>query len=98
MPYIFTPPCFFFAIMAIIRRHGETCSHYAFPPWEAASGLITEQVKECEGDGVTEDGVDHDGDGQDREITGFISQKRTLFPIKGTSEHLIRIMVYLRIL
>lgn len=50
-----------------------------------------EQVQEREGGGVTEDGAGQEGDDEDREIKGLISLKKTLVPVKITSEHLIAI-------
>lgn len=57
-----------------------------------------EQVNECEGVGVREDGAGQDGDDEVGAIEGLISQKRRLVPVKSTSEHLIGIMTYLRII
>lgn len=58
-----------------------------------------EQVKKCKGSGITEDGAGQGGDEEDREIKGLtgLTEKNT-HSCKSTSEHLIGIMRYLRIM
>lgn len=56
---------------------------------------MREQVKECEGGGITENGAGQDEDDEDREIEGLIFQKRMLVPVIRTSELIIKIMTHL---
>lgn len=61
-------------------------------------GWRREQVKECQGGGVAEDGAGQAGDvNEDAEIEGLVSRKRRLVPVKTSSEHLAGIMTYLKI-
>lgn len=61
-------------------------------------GRRREQVKECQGGGVAEDGAGQAGDvNKDGEIEGLVSWKRRFVPVKSSSEHLAGIMTYLKI-
>lgn len=61
-------------------------------------GWRREQVKECQGGGVAEDGAGQAGDvNKDAEIEGLVSRKRRLVPVKTSSEHQAGIMTYLKI-
>lgn len=61
-------------------------------------GWRREQVKECQGGGVAEDGAGQAGNvNKDAEIEGLVSWKRRLVTVKSSSEHLAGIMMYLKI-
>lgn len=62
----------------------------------ALIGWRREQVKECQGGGVAEDGAGQAGN-KGAEIEGCVSRKRRIVPVKSSSEHLAGIMTYLKI-